>query len=156
MVGLNTFLLEEQGNLRAESQRLREQISTAERKLKIVTERLIHVEGLLLPLHASEDDSDEDPLPDFRDIRDIAVDVLKSQGGEPMHYASLANEIQARGGIIPGVNAANTLLSRLVRDERFVRPKRGHYALKSDHPGIESVGVRGQRVNRDTGKDQNP
>ncbi len=95
-------------------------------------------------------------MPDFRDIRDIAVDVLKSQGGEPMHYASLAKEIKARGGIIPGVNAANTLLSRLVRDERFVRPKRGHYALKSDHPDVESVGVRGQRVNRETGKDQNP
>lgn len=156
MADLNTLLLEEQGKLTEESQRLREEISTAEKRLKNVTERLIHVEGLLSPVHASEGDSDEDPMPDFRDIRDIAVDVLKSHGGEPMHYASLADEIQARGGIIPGIDAANTLLSRLVRDERFIRPKRGHYALKSDHPGVESVGVRGQRVDSDTGKDQNP
>jgi len=153
---LNTFLSQEQKSLIAERQRLQEQISTSEKELKNVTERLVHVEGLLTPIHASEDDSSEAPSPDYRDIRDIAVDVLKSQRGEPMHYASLAREIQARGGIIPGVDAANTLLSRLVRDERFVRPKRGHYALKSDHPDVESVGVRRRRVNGTSGKDQNP
>ena len=48
---LNTILLEEQANLKTEGQELREQISAAERKLKKVTERLAHVEGLLEPIH---------------------------------------------------------------------------------------------------------
>ena len=152
MTDLNTLLLEEQANLKTESQELREQISAAERKLKKVTERLELVEGLLEPIHALEDDSGENPLPDYRDIRDIAEDILKLRGGEPMHYAKLAEAIQACGGEIPGVNAANTLLSRLVRDDRFVRPKRGHYALREDHPNTISVGARSLRRAGDNGE----
>ena len=156
MTDLNTLLLEEQANLKTKSQELREQISAAERKLKEVTERLVHVEGLLEPIHALENDSGENPLPDYRDIRDIAVDVLEARGGEPMHYTELAEAVQARGGDIPGVDGANTLLSRLVRDERFVRPKRGHYALRVHHPGVESVGARRRHRNNDNGQGETP
>ena len=156
MEELNRLLLKEQGDLKTESQELREQISAAERRLKEVTERLGHVEGLLEPDHVAVDDTGESPLPDHRDIREIAVDVLKPLGGEPLHYTKLATEIQARGGEIPGVDAANTLLSRLVRDERFVRPKRGHYALREHHPDTESVGSRRRRVDGDNGEVEAP
>ena len=151
---LDKLLLKELNHLKTERQELREKISMAEKGLLEVDARLVHVEGLLGPNQALEDDSDDMPLPDSRDIRDIAVDILKARGGEPAHYAELSEEILARGGDIPGIDAANTLLSRLVRDERFVRPKRGRYALKADYPGVESVGVRRRRVNGDNEKNE--
>ena len=151
---LRGALQEEQKRLITEGRELREQISKAERSLQVVSALLVHVEGLLELNHESVADSSENPFPNGRDIRDIAVDILSARGGELMHFAALADEIQARGGDIPGVDAANTLLSRLVRDERFVRPKRGHYALKADYPDVESVGVRRRRVNGDNEKNE--
>lgn len=152
VTALDKLLLKEQDDLKTERQELRDQISAAESRLKEVTERLGHVEGLLEPVSAVEDEAGENPLPNYRDIRDIAADVLRSRGGDPLHYTEIAEEIQTRGGVIPGIDAASTLLSRLVRDARFVRPKRGHYALREHYPDTESVGSRRRRVDGDNGE----
>ena len=72
-----------------------------------------------------------------------------------MHYRELAKEIQARGGNIPGVDKDHTLIARLVKDDRFVRPtRRGFYALQRDYPNAKSVGARKPRANNDVGSEQ--
>ena len=163
MEELVALLLKEQSRLRVEGQELREQISAAKGKLKEVEERLVHVEGLLGRNQALADDSEESPLPenrdiplgDSRDIEDIAVDILSEQNREPMHYRELAKAIQARGGSIPGVDKDHTLIARLVRDDRFVRPtRRGFYALRRDYPDAKSVGARKPRANSEIGSEQ--
>ena len=143
MEDLVALLLEERSRLRVESQELREQISAAKGKLKKVEDRIIHVEGLLGPNHALEDDTEESPLPDSRDIEDIAADILSERNRVPVHYRELAKTIQARGGSIPGIDKDHTLIARLVKDDRFVRPtRRGFYALQRDYPDAKSVGAR--------------
>ena len=143
MEDLVALLLEERSRLRVESQELREQISAAKGKLKKVEERIVHVEGLLGPNHALEDDTEESPLPDSRDIEDIAADILSERNRAPVHYRELAMTIQARGGSIPGIDKDHTLIARLVKDDRFVRPtRRGFYALQRDYPDAKSVGAR--------------
>ena len=160
---LDALLLEERSRLRIESQDLREQISAAKGKLTEIEERLVHVEGLLGSNHALEDDSEENPLPDSRDIplpgshniTDIAVEILSERNREPAHFRELAKEVQARGGIIPGVDPDHTLIARLVKDDRFVRPtRRGFYALQRDYPDAKSVGARKPRANSDIGSEQ--
>ena len=152
---LDTLLLEEQSRLRSKSQELREELSAMEGKLKEIEERLVHVEGLLGPSHTKEDDSEKKSLPDSREITDIAVDILSERNREPLHYRELAKEIQARGGNIPGVDKDHTLIARLVKDDRFVRPtRRGFYALQRDYPEAKSVGARKPRVNSDIGSAQ--
>ena len=155
MKELKTLLLKEQSDLNTERQGLREQIAKAESRLREVNKLQVHVEGLLGLDHSVEDDTDENPLSDSRDIEDIAADILKARGKEPMHYRELAKEIQARGCNIPGVDKDHTLIARLVRDDRFVRPKRrGFYALKRDYPNTKSVGARKPRANSDSGSEQ--
>ena len=160
---LEAMLLEERSRLRMERKDLREQISAAKGELKEREERLAHVEGLLGPNHALEDVSEESPLPDSRDIplpdsrniTDIAVDILSERNRMPVHYRELAKEIQARGGNIPGIDKDHTLIARLVKDDRFVRPtRRGIYALQRDYPDAKSVGARKPRANSDIGSAQ--
>ena len=163
MKKLEALLLEERNRLRIDSQEMRKQVSAAKSKLKEVEERLVHVEGLLGPNHALEDDSEEGalpenryiPLPGSRDIADIAVDILSERNKEPVHYRELAKEVQARGGNIPGIDKDHTLIARLVKDARFVRPtRRGFYALQRDYPDAKSVGARKPRGNSDIGSAQ--
>lgn len=152
MSELRPLLLKEKNELNTERQRLREQIATAEKRLREVDKLLIHVEGLLGLDHSVDDDTDKSPISDSRDIEDIAVDILRTRDKAPMHYRELAKKIQDCGGVIPGVDPDHTLIARLVRDDRFVRPtKRGYYALSSDYPNVTSVGARRQRESRDTG-----
>ncbi|MCY4080173.1 MAG: hypothetical protein OXF54_08010 [Caldilineaceae bacterium] len=163
MEELVALLLREQSRLRVQSQELREQISAAKGELKEVEERLVHVQGLLGPNHVSGNDSEERPLPESRDIslpdsreiEAIAVDILSERNREPMHYRELAKAIQAQGGSIPGVDKDHTLIARLVRDDRFVRPtRRGFYALRKDYPDAKSVGARKPRTNNEVGSEQ--
>jgi len=148
---LNALLLREQDRLRSESRELREQITRAEEKLQKIDERLAHVDGLLGPDHVSEDGIEEKPVADSHDIVGLAAEILSERNKEPMHYRELAREIEARGGDIPGVDKDHTLIARLVKDERFVRPtRRGFYALRKDYPDAKNVGARKQHGNNDT------
>jgi hypothetical protein len=80
---------------------------------------------------------------------EIAHSVLEESGADPIHYKELAKIVIERGGEIPGVDPAQTLVSRLVKDERFVRPfRRGWYALRLHHPKAKNIGARRKRRTR--------
>jgi len=62
-------------------------------------------------------------------VTDAAFSLLEELH-QPMHYKHIAAKLQERNAYIPGRNPAATLLSRMSRDNRFVRTeKRGTYAL---------------------------
>jgi hypothetical protein len=60
---------------------------------------------------------------------DAALNLLQ-ESHVPMHYKDMAVTLESRGVHISGVDPAATLLSRISRDERFKRVKRGTYGLK--------------------------
>ena len=154
---LRELLQEEQDLLTKRDDELVGQISEAQKELHVVRKRLIHVNGLLDSNVASETESGENSLPHRYDILEFAVSVLSEKSGDHMHYRELAEEIQARGGQIPGLDAAKTLLARLVKDERFVRPhQRGFYALRQDHPNARDVGARSLLGKNDSGEGETP
>lgn len=136
--------------LRMEKSRLAKVRQELEKQLFEVRERIRHIDGLLGPDITTENDSSNVPTPEDRDIGDIVVEILEEKAGEPTHYKALAVEVKARGGKISSANPDSVLLTRLVRDDRFVRPeRRGFYALKKDHPDATNVGARKQRAEKD-------
>jgi hypothetical protein len=83
----------------------------------------------------------------FGNVADMAHDILRERGREPMHYRELGELVRARGGDLTGPNPAQTLVARLAKDARFVRPqKRGYYSLREFYPRSRSVGSRKKRV----------
>lgn len=78
-----------------------------------------------------------------KSIVDTAYEILLARGKKPMHYGELAEQVIAAGGAIPGQDPAQTLIARLSRDERFVRPeRRGYYAARDHYPRAKNVGAR--------------
>jgi hypothetical protein len=78
-----------------------------------------------------------------RGVADIAHDILVARGSKPMHYEELADQVLQAGGVLGGVTPAQTLVARISRDPRFVRPeKRGWYASAEFFPKARSVGAR--------------
>lgn len=64
-------------------------------------------------------------------ITDAAYNLLE-EIHKPMHYKEIVTKLQEGGIYIPGKNPAATLLSRMIRDDRFKRiKKRGTYALST-------------------------
>jgi hypothetical protein len=62
-------------------------------------------------------------------ITDAVYNILQDAHC-PLHYKDITNRLIDQGIYISGVNASATLLSRISRDERFKRVKRGTYGLK--------------------------
>jgi len=100
-------------------------------------EALVHVDALL----RLEGGNNQEPgyaetiltLPSESSVRltDIAYKILE-ENGKPIHYRDLATRIKEKDIVIPGKDAAATLLSRISRDRRFRRTKkRGVYAIKT-------------------------
>ena len=141
---LNQALKAEKTALETERRRLHQEIGDREARLLEIERRLEHVDGLL------GEDSDapaREPPADMPSSRsnsvEIAHAILSERNREPMYYKDLAKEVVARGGDIFGANAAQILVARLVRDERFVRPvRKGFYALRDDYPNAQNVGAR--------------
>lgn len=78
-----------------------------------------------------------------RDIGSIAYEILRSRGKKPMYYEDLAAEVVKAGGHLGGQTPAQSLVARICRDPRFVRPeKRGWYAAVDFYPKAKSVGAR--------------
>ena len=110
--------------------------------------RLGHITALLtasynenLPLTSEANESsnydDAQPL----DPVEIARQILEERGGNPIHYRELAELVIQRGGYLIGSDPAMSLISRLVVDERFVRPfHRGFYGLRIHFPKAKNVG----------------
>ncbi len=148
---LSQLLEEERVKLEQKLTGLRQNIVELERKEANLLSQLRNVRGLLgLPDPPAElpDDDAVPEGPSFhpdgnRDICNIAAEILREQDKKPMYYKDLAIEVGKRGGIIRGATPEATLVSRMTRDRRFIRPHRkGHYALREDYPESPNVGAR--------------
>ncbi len=154
-------------SLQRERERLREaidgldkEIEVKERERRIMEARLGHVEALL----SLEAPSDGEPArrrargkpgaTPTAELLDMAETVLRERQAEPMHYRDLAEELQRRGAVIRGKDAAASLVARMIQDDnrrdeaekRFVRPaSKGFYALRTDFPDSRNVGSRRKR-----------
>jgi len=87
-----------------------------------------------------------------RSLADEAHHFL-SEAARDYHYLDLTTALMARGVEIPGKDPAKNLVAHIHSDPRFVRPKRGVYALAEWYPkGTKSVGVRKRKRGRAPGK----
>ena len=140
---LEQALQAEKESLEEEQEALRIQVAEADARLREIEERLAHVHGLLSPSSTTMRAPGLNGLHPALTAADIAFEVLAERNGESMYYKDLAAEVQNRGGDISGENAAQILVARLVKDERFLRPvRKGFYALRKDYPRAKNVGER--------------
>lgn len=140
--------------LQGRRQHLQDRLEATERELEELVQRLAHVQALLGPdlsgtvisgPETVEDLSQEPERADSSDPVEVAYAVLEERPGEPVYYRDLAAFVVERGGELPGADPAQTLVSRLVRDKRFIRPfRRGYYALRIHYPRAKNVGARKQ------------
>ena len=140
---LEQALQTEKEGLEEEKRGLRNQISEAEDRIHQIDQRLALVHGLLNPDNHVTSSGDAKGSQPRASCVDIAFEVLSEREGETMYYKELAGEVMIRGGNISGENAAQVLVARLVKDERFVRPvRKGFYALRKDYLNAPNVGER--------------
>ena len=146
---LPNLLAKECARLESEAVELREQIKTDSSRLRYVEGQLVHVRALLQQdVDAGGPDSIRLPYADnpngpVPSVCDIAAEVLRERGREPMYYKDLTEEVIRRGGVLNGKTPEATLTARMVRDDRFIRPtSKGFYALRADYPNARNVGAR--------------
>jgi hypothetical protein len=98
---------------------------------KTAEEALSHIQALLkIETKSIEPGTGFPPkVNDNISITDSVFSLLQ-ESHQPMHYKDMANTLKARGLQVSGIDPAATLLSRISRDERFKRVKRGTYGLK--------------------------
>lgn len=124
---------------------LREELEALDDQMEHVKALLQYIpgdDGLRLALEVAQQpvaqtgNHSDDPV-------ELAHSVLEGRSGEPVHYRELADLVMQRGGELGGQDPAQALVSRMVRDDRFVRPhRRGWYALRMHFPRVKSVGAR--------------
>jgi len=147
---LRRELEREKAALEARRQELEQQIASLEADKEAVSFRLVHVNALMRePAReaAAEDEQANvqrfESSGDVSDPLEIAYAILEERGAEPMYYRELAELVRQKGGDLEGSDPAMTLVSRLVTDDRFIRPfRRGWYALRAHYPKTRSVGRR--------------
>lgn len=140
---LEKVLQAEKDALEKEQAELLVQVAEANARLQEIENRLAHVNGLLTPASTISKATGINGFHQTPPAADIAFEILMERSGETMYYKDLAAEVQNRGGDISGENAAQILVARLVKDERFVRPvRKGFYALRKDYPKAKNVGER--------------
>ncbi len=145
-MSLEQLLREEKEALESEHRDLKEQITAAEGRIRVIEERIALVDGLMAHPVSSAVHKTTTGIQTPKPAADIAFQILGERDGATMHYKELANEVISRGGDIPSENSAQILVARLVKDDRFVRPaKRGFYGLRKDYPTAKNVGARKAR-----------
>lgn len=136
-------LQDEKEALQAERDSLKTEIEEAQIRLQQVEERLTLVVSLMNHTDGAKPTGQPPLLQEQPPAIEVAFQILSEREGETMHYKALADEVILRRGDIPGDNAAQVLVARLVNDERFVRPaRRGFYGLRKDYPNAKNVGQR--------------
>lgn len=147
---LNKALEEEKESLEARRNELELEIAKLEAEKEAISFRLGHVVALLRGLEPKKVEEEyrsasqrSEKGQEYADPIEIAHQILEEHGTEPVYYRELADMVIERGGEIEGSDLAMTLVSKLVADERFVRPfRRGWYALRVHYPKVKSVGAR--------------
>lgn len=106
-------------------------------KRKPSEEVLHHIDALLklegYVMNSSQNEINEkgaNYISSTTNITDAAYDLFL-EIHKHLHYKEIFSKLQERGFYIPGKNPAATLLSRMSRDSRFKRIKRGTYALST-------------------------
>ena len=154
---LAELLEKERAELRASIADLGREMANIRSERQEKESRLAHVEALLgingaapaaVPARRSARVKTPTPV-----LLDMAAALLREREKEPMHYRELAAQLQERGAVIGGKDAAAGLVSRMSKDaqKRFLRPtSKGFYALREDYPEVKkSVGEkRRRRVSR--------
>ena len=152
-------LAREKERIEAEMSGLCLRLESVEKQLRLLDELLNEIEGpaagqptpaepwpeSLGERHLNSGESHEARVTasNAQGVVDLAYTVLFERGREPMHYTDLARAVIEQGGKLGGVRPAQTLVSRIASDDRFVRPaKRGYYSLKVFHPRAKNVGAR--------------
>ena len=153
---LRSELEREKTALEGKRQELEREIARLENEKEAVSFRLGHVTALLRGPEMEEVGEKKEPdlqemeaAEESTDPVEIAYRYLEEHGTEPVHYRKLADVVKERGGELEGTDPAITLVSRLVADDRFVRPfRRGWYALRVYYPKVRSVGSRKKRKSK--------
>jgi hypothetical protein len=157
---LNTALEKEKEILEAKRIELEREITRLKTEMEAISFRLGHITALLRgseaelvekeKIHTVQEQETSNKL---EDPVEIAYQILEEHGTEPVHYRDLLDMVKERGGKIEGSDPAMTLISRLVADERFVRPfRRGWYALRVHYPKAKSVGARKRKIVKHRGR----
>ena len=153
---LRRELEREKTALEARRQELEQLIASLEADKEAVSFRLGHVNALIREpaTEAAAEDEQADTQrveasDDAADPLEIAYGILEKRGAEPIYYRELAELVRQKGGDLEGSDPAMTLVSKLVTDDRFVRPfRRGWYALRAHYPKTRSVGQRKKHRSR--------
>ena len=134
--------------LKRESKNLGKEIEERQNRLAKHSQMISYLEGVL------ELSSDEQKLTnkpalrraDYKEICDLVVQILSERQKKPVHYRELADEVQRRGIELGGTKPGRTLVAKISKDPRFVRPvSRGFYALRKDYPDARNVGEHKRR-----------
>lgn len=148
-ITLRTALEDEKKSLESKYEDLEKRIAALRAESEAVSVRLGHIIALLKEPGSEETETQASSLfqPEVAqeacDPVEIAYCILEDKGPEPVYYRELADLVRQKGGNLEGSNPALTLISRLVLDDRFVRPfRRGHYALRKYYPKAKNVGRR--------------
>jgi hypothetical protein len=153
---LRRELEREKAALEARRQELEQLIAGLEADKEAVSFRLGHVNALIrepaMEAAAEDEQADTQRVEESGDAADpleIAYGILEKRGAEPVYYRELAEMVRQKGGDLEGSDPAMTLVSKLVTDDRFVRPfRRGWYALRAYYPKTRSVGRRKKRSSK--------
>lgn len=134
--------------LKAESQELGKEIEERQNRVAKNAQLITHLEGIL-DLSSNEQESSSPPLlrkASYREVSDLVEKILAECGKKPVHYRELADEVQRRGVELGGADPARTLVAKISKEPRFVRPvSRGFYALRKDYPDARNVGEHKRR-----------
>jgi hypothetical protein len=152
---LAAVLKDEWSRLVRRREQVQEELVHLQTELDGIDRRLSHVMALL-DMETDEQGSNRSAViressmeSDAGDPVEFAYRILQAKAGEPLYYKELAEEVMRQGAKLPGGDPALTLVSRLVRDDRFVRPfRRGWYALRIHYPKGKSVGARVRKAGR--------
>lgn len=148
---LGVLLRKERAQLQAEIAAIDRELAEMRAEHLAKVKRLEHVEGLLgveqgtsARLQPVQQVRRGRPVTPTATVLDMAEEVLRERKGEPMHYRELSEAIRGRGVVMGGKDPAGGLISRMSKDQRFVRPtSKGFYGLREDHPTVKrSVGAR--------------
>lgn len=154
---LKPALEHEKTALEVKRHELEREIAQLKNEMEAVSFRLGHVTALLRGPETEQvgepDLQEMEAAEESTDPLEIAHRYLEERGTEPVHYRELADVVKERGGELEGTDPAMTLVSRLVGDDRFVRPfRRGCYALRVHYPKVRSVGSKKKRKARPVGR----
>ena len=134
--------------LRKELRRLGSEIVERQNRLAKVAQLISHLEGVL-ELSSDEHKPDEKPAlrrADYKEICDLVEKILAEREKKPVHYRELADEVKRRGIELGGTDPGGTLVAKISKEPRFVRPaSRGFYALRKDYPDARNVGEHKRR-----------